>query len=576
MKRLTTSFLIISLIIISSLGVSGQTVSGSHDPETIFETGQDQYFRFKSPGKEITNDLSEIISIDKAGSDGYIYAYSTPARFGRFLEYGIDFEILPHPGRSAKGIVMKSEIDIREVQEWNYYPTYEAYISMMNQFAQLYPSLCQVSSIGTTIQGRQLMIAKISDNVGLNENEPRFLYTSTIHGDETTGYILMLRLIDYLLSNYGTDPRITSMVNGIEIWINPNANPDGTYWQGNDTVAGAMRYNANWVDLNRNFPDPVDGLHPDGEDWQPETLVFMALAEEKAFNMSANIHGGTEVCNYPWDTWEHLHADDDWWQYVCHQYADTAQFYSPPGYMNEYDDGITNGYAWYRITGGRQDFTTYFHNGREFTLEISDEKLLPASQLPALWNYNYRSLLNYMEQSMFGLRGVVRDSITGWPMVAEVQAVFHEQDSSWTYSRLPVGNYHRYLHEGTYTIRFSAPGYVSRIISGVTVTNGQATVLDVKLWPEGGVGGIDNHDLLSRQISVYPNPATNGMVHFEAPFEILDVEVIDLAGRVSRSASTDLVSSRISLGPAKDGLYILKFVTENGNGYKKITLNRGY
>jgi len=50
------------------------------------------------------------------------------------------------------------------------------------------------------------------------------MYTSSMHGDELTGYVLMLRLIDSLLSTYGTNPRVTNLVNNFEIWINPLAN----------------------------------------------------------------------------------------------------------------------------------------------------------------------------------------------------------------------------------------------------------------------------------------------------------------------------------------------------------------
>jgi murein tripeptide amidase MpaA len=46
-------------------------------------------------------------------------------------------------------------------------------------------------------------------------------------------------------------------VNSAELWINPNANPDGTYYGGNSTVASARRYNNNGYDLNRNFPIPM-------------------------------------------------------------------------------------------------------------------------------------------------------------------------------------------------------------------------------------------------------------------------------------------------------------------------------
>ena len=71
--------------------------------------------------------------------------------------------------------------------------------------------------------------------------------------------------------------------------------------------------------------------------------------------------------------------------------------------MSDYDNGITNGYAWYEVNGGRQDYMNYFRHCREVTIEISNTKLLPASQLVAHWNYNYRSLLNYIDQSQQSL-----------------------------------------------------------------------------------------------------------------------------------------------------------------------------
>lgn len=89
----------------------------------------------------------------------------------------------------------------------------------------------------------------------------------------------------------------------------------------------------------------------------------MSLADNYFFNLSANFHGGAEVVNYPWDTWSRLHTDNTWWIFVSRQYADTAHAHSPTGYMAGFNNGITNGYAWYRITGGRQDYMTYFQQG---------------------------------------------------------------------------------------------------------------------------------------------------------------------------------------------------------------------
>lgn len=366
---------------------------------------------------------------------------------------------------------------------WDFYPTYSAYESYMTGFAQQYPTLCRWVAFDTLASGRRLMALVISDNVDSLEAEPRFLYTSSMHGDELVGYILMLRLADYLLKNYGTDSLVTRLVDDLEIWINPLANPDGTYRSGNHTVSGSWRYNANAVDINRNFPDPQDGPHPDGNAWQAETMAFMALANTQKFNMSANIHGGAEVCNYPWDTWAQLPADDLWWQYVCNMYADSAQFYGPTGYFNDFGTGVTNGFDWYSISGGRQDYMNYFHHCREFTLEISNSKLPSASQLPVFWNANYRSLLNYLDQARYGIHGVVSDSLTGHPLKARVFIQGHDIDSSHVWSRLPHGDFYRYLAAGNYSLSISSPGYITRIIPGISTANQTMTWLNVRLLP---------------------------------------------------------------------------------------------
>ncbi len=467
----------------------------------LFKERGEVFFKFNVDSQKDIHFLTNTISIDDVDGS-LVFAYANEKAYSDFREFGFDYTILDHPG-NIENPNMKSSIDLKNINDWDFYPTYEAYVDMMYQFQTDYPNLCQVFTIGQTAQNRELLMARISDNVGIDEGEPQFLYTSTMHGDETTGFVLMLRFIDYLLTNYGSDDRITGLVNNIDIYINPDANPDGTYHGGNNTVNGAQRYNGNNVDINRNFPDPQDGPHPDGEVWQPETLAFMAFAESHHFVMSCNMHGGTEVCNYPWDTWPTLSADDDWWQYVCHEYADTAQLHSPSGYMNGYDDGITNGYAWYEVAGGRQDYMNYiaqkWHRGLRKDIYLQEA----ASQLPAHWDYNYRSFLNYMEQVQYGVNGTITDANTGDQLVGEVFIENHEADSSWVYSGV-LGGYHRPLYEGTYDITYSAIGYVPQTIN-VTVENRETTLVDVQL---------DSGDLIADFTANTTNVSIGGSVNF--------------------------------------------------------------
>lgn len=476
--------LIVVLIFFVSLSFARVT-DGQNTQLDFPAEAKEFYFFFRLSSKSDIHSITRQISIDNVRNDT-VWAYANTEQFLGFLKEGHDITLLPAPGL-APGVVMNDDIILSPTTTWNFYPTYPAYETLMADFQANYPDLCQVTTLTTLNSGRKILMAKISDNVAIDETEPEFLYTSSIHGDETTGYILMLHLIDYLLSNYGTNAEVTELVDNLEIYINPLSNPDGTYYGGNNSVSGARRYNANSVDLNRNYPDLQFGQHPDGKAWQPETLAFMDFATQHHIVASANFHGGSEVVNYPWDTWATLAADNNWWVYVSREYADTVHVHSVGNYMTFLSNGITNGYAWYQITGGRQDYMNYFQHCREVTIEISNTKLLPASQLETLWNYNWRSLILYMKEARYGIHGLITSSATGNPVAAKVFINGHDASGSESYSSANNGDYHRLIKAGTYTLEISAPCFQTLIIPNVTVTDHNTTQLNIQLVPSAGV-----------------------------------------------------------------------------------------
>ncbi len=228
----------------------------------------------------------------------------SPLTIDWFIAQKINYSIVDRS--ETKGVV--SATNLNQAMEWETYPTYTQYDSIMQVFLSQYPSLCRLDTIGTSINGRLVFALKISDNPGLDEDEPEVFYTSSMHGDETGGFVLMLRLADYLLKNYNKDTRVRNMVDNLQIWINPLANPDGTYTTGN-AITSPVRYNANGVDLNRNFPDPFLP-HEVQEKENKDMIKFM---RKHKFVISANFHSGEEVVNYPWDRWlTKYHADNDW------------------------------------------------------------------------------------------------------------------------------------------------------------------------------------------------------------------------------------------------------------------------
>ncbi len=454
------------------------------------------FLRIPLTGPLMVQELSDFLSVDHITA-GNIYAYANSAGFQELVRRHITYHAEIPP--SLSGMIRMAEGKFPD-PEWDSYPSFDQYVACMHGFADSFPGICRLDTIGFSIHDREILVVKISDHAGEEEPEPEFFYTSTMHGDELPGYILMIRLIDWILNMYGKDEKVTNLVDHIQIWINPLANPDGTYHSGNDSVYGATRFNANVVDLNRNYPDPDEGPHPDYLAYQSENVAMMDFMKSRHLVMSANLHAGAEVVNYPWDTWPELHPDDDWYRFISRQYTDTVHLYND-AYLTQLNNGITNGYAWYTISGGRQDYVNYFLNGREVTLELSAVKIPSADTLPYLWNYNYRSLLNYMEQCLYGITGQVTDRQTGIPLKSMIEIEEHDARNSHVWSDSITGIYHRLIKEGVYDLLVSADGYNDTLITSVRVFDFQSTELNIRLSPY-----VPQDQEIRDSITIGPNP----------------------------------------------------------------------
>ena len=477
MKYLHQLFLLLAVTVCSNLSAQ----DGQKEQEYLMLNRGEYYFTLTVQQLAEIQAISDLCSV--ASTDGTtVVCYANQNEYETLLKQGYQPQLQTPPSLLETHTMWDGSN--RESYDWDQYPTYEAYESMMQTFAVEHPERCTYFELGTLDSGRKLMFCRI--NNGQSDGKPKFLYTSTMHGDETTGFMLLLRLIDEFCTS--NDERIVNLINNLDIFICPNTNPDGTYYTGNQTVDGARRNNANNIDLNRHYPDFDKGPHPD-HDWcyQNETQWLMDLANTYHFTMAANYHGGSEVLNYPWDTHPSLHADDEWWKLVCHEYADQCHEWNPD-YMNmphqHADNGIINGYQWYTISGSRQDYMNYYAQCREVTIECSNSYTPNPSQMPTFWNYNHNSMLSYMEQCLNGIHGTITDAATGEAIEATVSIAGHDHHGSEVSSHGPAGDYHRPIKGGTYNVTYSAYGYEAQTIT-ITVSDNQAITKDVQLVPDG-------------------------------------------------------------------------------------------
>ncbi|MEU5886439.1 M14 family metallopeptidase [Streptomyces sp. NPDC047461] len=141
------------------------------------------------------------------------------------------------------------------------YHNYAEMTNEINSVVSAHSSIASTRVIGTSYQGRNIVAIKISDNVATDESEPEVLFTHHQHAREHLTVEMALYLLNELTSDYGTDSRVTNMVNNREIWIVPDLNPDGGEY---DVATGSYR---SWrknrqpnsgssyvgTDLNRNW-----------------------------------------------------------------------------------------------------------------------------------------------------------------------------------------------------------------------------------------------------------------------------------------------------------------------------------
>lgn len=200
-------------------------------------------------------------------------------------------------------------------------------VTILDDFHNQYPQLCsQRISIGQSIEGRELWMVKISDNVLVDENEPEVLYDALHHAREPLSLGATLLFMDELLDGYGVDPEATYLINERELYFIPCVNPDGYEFNriSNPGGGGLWRKNRRdngggvfGVDLNRNYatgwsaPNGGSSTNTTSQTYrgtaafsEPEAAAVEAFTLTRQFVQVFSTHSYTDVLLRPfgWQT----------------------------------------------------------------------------------------------------------------------------------------------------------------------------------------------------------------------------------------------------------------------------------
>lgn len=217
----------------------GMSATASPPPTPSTATQDEAVVQYRIHGPSTVADRTALlrtgVSIDEV--DDHTVVVSADTMQARSLKaLGYQMTALPGPpDRSLPGIAA-SPMDFPSADS-KYHNYAEANAEIDQRIAQ-YPGIMSKRVIGKSYQGRDLVAIKISDNVATDENEPEVLFTHHQHAREHLTVEMALYLLKEFGSKYGTDSRVTNMVNGREIWIIPDLNPDGGEY---DIATGSYR-----------------------------------------------------------------------------------------------------------------------------------------------------------------------------------------------------------------------------------------------------------------------------------------------------------------------------------------------
>lgn len=134
-------------------------------------------------------------------------------------------------------------------------------VAEIQQAAIDYPNLVQISSIGKSYQGRDIWIAKVTNDVAVDHGNPEVLIDALHHAREHLGTEQALAVLRWLTTGYGQDATVTNLMNTRVVWIIFALNPDGFRYDLTGSPFRGWRKNrqptagttAIGTDLNRNY-----------------------------------------------------------------------------------------------------------------------------------------------------------------------------------------------------------------------------------------------------------------------------------------------------------------------------------
>ncbi|MGB7337762.1 MAG: M14 family metallopeptidase [Phototrophicaceae bacterium] len=114
---------------------------------------------------------------------------------------------------------------------FDHYYRYDELTALLNAFAEEYPHLVKIESIGKSYEGRDVWVATVTNfETGNPEDKAALWVDGNIHATEVSPTTACFYLLNKLTSEYGSNDDVTRVLDTRTYYICPRVNPDGAEW----------------------------------------------------------------------------------------------------------------------------------------------------------------------------------------------------------------------------------------------------------------------------------------------------------------------------------------------------------
>lgn len=148
---------------------------------------------------------------------------------------------------------------------FNRYYRYAELTALLKAFAEEYPHLVNLLSIGKSHEGKDIWLLEVTHKLsGPASEKPAYWCDGNIHASEVSASTAVIYLLNKLCTGFGNDPAVSDALETRAFYLVPRLNPDGAEWALED-VPRIVRSGTRAWPYDEDDPEGLERRDVDGD-----------------------------------------------------------------------------------------------------------------------------------------------------------------------------------------------------------------------------------------------------------------------------------------------------------------------